>query len=124
MGDGTGLSAQRLGRLETFLRDRYLETGAIPGGHVEVWRRGLRAYSAFFGKMDIARNKPLREDAIYRIYSMSKPVTGVALLMLAEEGLVDLNDEVATYIPQWKDLKVFGGGTVGSFTTRPAARPR
>jgi CubicO group peptidase (beta-lactamase class C family) len=118
-----GLSAERLGRIETLLRDRYVVTGALPGGHVEVWRRGVRAYSAMVGKMDIARNKPLREDAIYRIYSMTKPITGLALLMLAEQGLVDLNDEVATYIPQWKNLAVFGGGTVGAFVTRPAAQP-
>lgn len=125
MGDieDAGLSAERLGRLETLLRDRYVATGALPGGHVEVWRRGVRGYSTIVGKMDIARNKPLREDAIYRIYSMTKPITGVALLMLAEQGLVDLNDEVATYIPQWKNLTVFGGGTVGAFITRPAARP-
>jgi len=118
-----GLSAQRLARLETFLRDRYVATGVIPGGHVEVWRRGVRAYSTVIGRMDIERNKPLREDAIHRIYSMSKPITGVALLMLAEQGRVDLNDEVATYIPQWKNLAVYGGGTIGAFVTRPAAQP-
>jgi CubicO group peptidase (beta-lactamase class C family) len=121
--EGAGFSAERLGRLETLLRDRYVATGALPGGHVEVWRRGVRAYSTVVGKMDIARNRPLREDAIYRIYSMTKPITGVALLMLAEQGFVDLNDDVATHIPQWKNLAVFGGGTVGAFITRPAARP-
>jgi CubicO group peptidase (beta-lactamase class C family) len=118
-----GLSSARLKGLEAFLRERYVEPGEIPGAHIQVWRRGELAHSSLCGVMDIERRKPLREDALYRIYSMTKPITGVALLMLAEEGLVDLDDDVATYIPQWKDLAVFGGGAVGAFKTRAVERP-
>jgi CubicO group peptidase (beta-lactamase class C family) len=75
------------------------------------------------GLMDIERAKPMREDAIFRLHSMTKPITAVALLMLAEEGKVDLSDDVATYIPSWKDLGVFAGGTKGAFVTVPPKRP-
>jgi CubicO group peptidase (beta-lactamase class C family) len=118
-----GMSPARLEAIDAFIRQRYVEPGNIPGAHLQVWRRGQLAHSSISGLMDIERRKPLREDAIYRIYSMTKPVTGVALLMLVEQGLVDLDDDVATYIPAWKDLAVFGGGVVGAFKTRPTARP-
>jgi CubicO group peptidase (beta-lactamase class C family) len=120
--DQAGLSAQRLQRLDRLLRDRYVETGAIPGGHIQVWRRGVLAHSFLTGSMDLERGKSLREDAIYRIYSMTKPITGVALMMLAEEGLIDLQDDVARYIPEWRDLRVFAGGVLGEFKTKPPER--
>ena len=60
--------------------------------------------------MDLERGKPMREDAIFRIYSMSKPITAVALMMLAEEGLIGLDDEVATHIPSWRNLGVYATG--------------
>jgi CubicO group peptidase (beta-lactamase class C family) len=56
--------------------------------------------------MDIERDKPMREDAIFRIYSMTKPITAVALMMLVEEGLIGLDDDVDSHIPTWKDLGV------------------
>jgi len=117
------MSPARLRAIDAFIRQRYVEPGKIPGAHVQVWRRGELAHSSISGLMDIERRKALREDAIYRIYSMTKPITGVALMMLAEQGLVDLEDDVATYIPAWKDLAVFGGGVVGAFKTKPAERP-
>ncbi len=73
--------------------------------------------------MDIARNKPVREDAIYRIRSMSKPITTVATMMLVEEGRIGLADDVDTYIPAWNDLAVFAGGTRRAFRTAPVTRP-
>ena len=73
--------------------------------------------------MDVERAKSMREDAIFRIYSMSKPITTVALLMLVEEGKVDLSDEVARFIPSLRNLGVFTGGTRGAFRTTPTKRP-
>jgi CubicO group peptidase (beta-lactamase class C family) len=75
------------------------------------------------GLMDIERRKPMREDNIFRIYSMTKPVTAVAFMMLVEEGRISLNDEVATHIPKWKDLAVLVSGKLGAFETRPPKRP-
>ena len=62
------------------------------------------------GHMDLERGKPMREDAIFRIYSMTKPITAVALMMLAEEGPIGLDDDVATHIPSWKNLGVYASG--------------
>lgn len=118
-----GLSSASLRRLEGVLRDRYLSPGEIPGAHVAIWRRGALVHSSLMGAMDVSRGTPLREDAIYRIYSMSKPITGVALLMLAEEGRIDLDDDVAVHIPEWRDLRVFAAGRLGNFATLPPARP-
>jgi CubicO group peptidase (beta-lactamase class C family) len=80
------------------------------------------------GHMDIERGKPMREDAIFRIYSMTKPITAVALMMLVEEGLIGLDDDVATHIPSWKNLGVYASGmptllagAAASSSPRPAA---
>jgi CubicO group peptidase (beta-lactamase class C family) len=79
--------------------------------------------------MDIERNKPMREDAIFRICSMTKPITAVALMMLVEEGRIALDDEVHTFVPEWKDLRVYVSGvpsltanTSGQFLTVPPKR--
>jgi CubicO group peptidase (beta-lactamase class C family) len=80
--------------------------------------------------MDLERGKPMREDAIFRIYSMSKPITAVALMMLVEEGLIGLDDEVSTHIPAWKNLAVYASGMPSlltdappSYLTAPVLRP-
>ena len=95
-----------------------------------VYRRGELAHTGMSGHIDLERGKPMREDAIFRIYSMSKPITAVALLMLAEEGLIGLDDDVATHIPSWKNLAVYATGLPSlvptgqmTFLTTPAARP-
>jgi CubicO group peptidase (beta-lactamase class C family) len=80
--------------------------------------------------MDLARNKAMREDALFRIYSMTKPITAVALMMLVEEGKLGLDDDVHTHIPSWKNLRVYASGmpslvanTAGQFiTTAPNRR--
>jgi CubicO group peptidase (beta-lactamase class C family) len=118
-----GLSPVRLANIERLLREKYLDTGRFPGTLTQIWRRGELAYSSALGSTDIARNRPVREDAIYRIRSMSKPITTVAIMMLVEEGRIGLNDDVAAYIPAWKDLTVFAGGKPGAFRTVPVKRP-
>jgi CubicO group peptidase (beta-lactamase class C family) len=125
-----GLSAHRLARLDEVMKQRYVDTGRLPGLLTMVYRRGALAHSGMCGSMDIERGKPMREDAIFRIYSMSKPITSVALMMLAEEGLIGLDDDVATHIPSWKNLGVYATGMPSlvatgepAFITTPVERP-
>ncbi len=125
-----GLSAARLARLDDVMRRRYVESGQLPGLLTMVWRRGALAHLGMSGHIDLERGKAMREDAIFRIYSMSKPITAVALMMLAEEGLIGLDDDVATHIPSWRNLGVYASGLPSlmtaaspSFITTPVERP-
>jgi len=104
--DAAGLDAGRLQRLDEHLQARYIGPGKIAGGQVAVVRHGAVGYFRSFGLMDVERAKPVEEDTIWRIYSMTKPITGVALLSLYEKGLFQLNDPVHRFIPSWKDMKV------------------
>ena len=123
------LSAKRLAHLDTLMRTRYVDTGRLPGILTLVHRRGVLAHTGMAGRIDIERNLPMREDAIFRIYSMSKPITAVALMMLVEEGLIGLDDDVATHIPAWKNLGVYATGMpslIGgplTYITTPPERP-
>jgi CubicO group peptidase (beta-lactamase class C family) len=118
-----GFSPARLAILDRFIKEGYVETGLLPGTLIQVWRHGELAHAAMAGMMDAERGLAMREDTIFRIYSMTKPVIGVALLALVEEGRISLDEEVAAYIPAWKDLRVWTGGELDSFTTAPARRP-
>lgn len=118
-----GFSSERLGRIAPFLDKRYIQTGKLPCAQVQVWRRGKLAYESVQGLADRERGRALKADDLFRIYSMTKPVTSVALMMLVEEGLVALDDPVAKYIPEWADLGVFNGGYLKTFQTRPCDRP-
>ena len=128
--EAIGLSAARLARLDEVMKRRYVESGRLPGLLTVVYRRGKVAHVGMSGHMDLERGKPMREDAIFRIYSMSKPITAAALMMLVEEGLLGLDDQVSTHIPSWKNLAVYATGipslvptAASAFMTIPAARP-
>jgi CubicO group peptidase (beta-lactamase class C family) len=128
--ESVGLSSKRLAILDRVMKERYVDTGLLPGFHTQVWRRGELAHNGMAGSMDIERKKPWREDAIVRIYSMTKPITSVALMMLVEEGKLGLEDNVHTHIPSWKNLRVYSSGvqslvenTSGQFITTPCKRP-
>ena len=116
-----GLSAARLARVDEVMTRRYVETGRLPGLLTMIYRRGKLAHLGMSGHIDIERSKRMREDAIFRIYSMSKPITSVALMMLAEEGLIGLDDDVATHIPSWKDLGVYATSVPSLLGTGPTA---
>jgi len=118
-----GMSTERLKRIESFIAGKYIDTGKLPCAQTLVWRRGELVHSSVLGKADVERGAPLREDAIFRIYSMTKPVTSVAFMMLVEEGLVALDDPVHRYIPEWRGLGVFEAGVDGSYQTRKADQP-
>ena len=98
--ESLGFSSERLARIAPFLKQRYIDSGKLPCAQVQVWRRGHLAYETTLGLADRERGKPLKADSLFRIYSMTKPVTSVAFMMLVEEGLVALDEPVAKYIPE------------------------
>jgi len=120
----TGFSAERLARIDDYLDRKYVQPGKLPGTLTLVARRGEVAHLGVRGHADVERGAPLAEDTIFRIYSMTKPVTSVAFMQLVEKGLVALDDPVHRYIPEWKTLGVFAAGTGKlGFQTRPVSRP-
>jgi CubicO group peptidase (beta-lactamase class C family) len=121
--DKQGMSSERLERIERFVDDNYIATGKLSGALIQVWRRGGLALNSVLGLADRERQVPLAEDSIFRIYSMTKPITSVAVMMLVEECKIALDDPVSKYIPAWDKLGVHAGGFMESFQTRPAARP-
>jgi len=118
-----GFSPDRLTRIDRFLEDRYIATGRIPCAQLQVIRRGETVHEAVLGQADVERGRRLEADAIFRIYSMTKPITSLAFMMLVEEGLVALDDPVHRFIPAWKNLGVFKAGLQGQYMTTPPARP-
>ncbi len=116
-----GMSATRLARLDQVMQQRYVDSGLLPGLLTLVWRRGELVHTGVCGQIDRERGRPMREDAIFRIYSMSKPITAVALMMLAEEGMIGLDDPVAAHIPAWANLGVYASGMPSLL---PNAAPR
>ena len=121
--ESAGMSKAALDRVEAHLKERYIDGGRFPGTQLVVYRRGKVVHSAVQGFADIERKAPVKDDTIYRIYSMTKPITSVAFMMLFEEGKVALDEPVAKYIPEWKNLGVFVAGSHPAFLTRPLSRP-
>ena len=101
-----GLDERQLERITEHLQVRYVDAGRIAGCQVVVARHGQVGYFRSFGAADRERSVPVDEDTIWRIYSMTKPITGVALMSLYERGLFSLSDPVTRFIPEWADLKV------------------
>jgi CubicO group peptidase (beta-lactamase class C family) len=121
--ESAGMSKSGLDRIEAHLKTRYLDSGRFPGTQLLVYRRGKLVHSTVQGFADLERKAPVKDDTIYRIYSMTKPITSVAFMMLFEEGRVALDEPVAKYIPEWKNLGVFVAGNAPAFLTRPVSRP-
>ena len=121
--ESAGMSKAAFDRLEEHLKRRYIDAGRFPGTQLLVFRRGKIVHSAVQGFADIERKAPVKDDTIFRIYSMTKPITSVAFMMLFEEGRVALDEPVHKYIPEWKNLGVFQAGTAPAFLTKPPSRP-
>jgi CubicO group peptidase (beta-lactamase class C family) len=121
--EDVGMSSAQLARIDAHLNRRYLDTKKIAGALTVVARRGQVAYASPIGMMDMDRGKPMREDTIFRIYSMSKPITSVALMTLYEQGEFQLDDPVHKWIPEWRDLRVYAQGNYPNFITTPCERP-
>jgi CubicO group peptidase (beta-lactamase class C family) len=117
------ISSERLQILDHHFQSRYIDSGKIPGALIMIFRRGHLAHFSTLGFADVERKKPVRPDTVFRIYSMSKPITSVAFMMLVEQGLVALDDPVHRLIPEWRDLGVYKGGFMETFRTERPQRP-
>ena len=118
-----GFSSERLARIDKLITEKYIGPGRMPCAQVLVARKGDVIHESVLGLRDVERGAKLTDDTVFRIYSMTKPVTSVALMTLVEEGLIALDDPVAKHIPAWKDLAVFAAGLEPTFLTAPTARP-
>lgn len=121
--ESVGVNSEQLARVGAHLRQRYVAPGKIPGSIALVARRGQICYLDVAGARDVERGSPMTADTIVRIYSMTKPVTSVALMTLYERGLFSLDDPVHRFIPAWKKLRVRKTGSHPQFLTEPCDRP-
>lgn len=117
-----GFSGERLERLTTWMQAQ-VDGERLPGLSLLVGRRGQVAFARCAGLADVEAGKPVRDDTIFRIYSMSKPVTAVAAMMLYEEGCFQLDDPIARFLPEFAELQVWSGGEPGQMRTVPAQTP-
>jgi CubicO group peptidase (beta-lactamase class C family) len=117
-----GLDPERLERIGRRFA-RYVDDGKLPGWLITVSRRGRLAYVASYGSRDLESGRPVEPDTLWRIYSMTKPITSVAAMLLWEEGGFELNDPVSRYIPAFGNVRVFTGGTDMRPVTVPATEP-
>jgi CubicO group peptidase (beta-lactamase class C family) len=106
--ESVGLSSARLQRLDAVMH-RHIECSQIAGALTVIMRRGQIAQVGLYGKSDNSTGKPVQEDTIFRIFSMTKPITSLAILMLYEEGLLHLMSPIGMFMPVFNDLKVQSG---------------
>ena len=117
-----GLDQARLDRIGAHFA-RYVDTGRLPGWLITVSRHGRLAHVSCCGSRDVEAGLPVETDTRWRIYSMTKPITSVAAMMLHEEGAFELTDPVSRYIPSFAGTRVFTGGSDIAFTTEPVTEP-
>jgi CubicO group peptidase (beta-lactamase class C family) len=126
-----GLSSERLKRISEAVQ-RHIDAGSVAGAVTLVARKGRIAHFESHGMMDLEAKKPMPKDGLFRLASMSKPITGVAIMMLVEEGKVRLNDPVSRFIPEFKGLEKVavakpgakpGEGGENAFELVPVTRP-
>ncbi|WP_395577080.1 serine hydrolase domain-containing protein [Streptomyces sp. BK79] len=117
-----GLDPDALERLDLHFA-RQVERGRLPGFLVAVARGGRVAHLTTHGLRDVAAGLPVEAGTLWRIYSMTKPVTSVAALMLVEEGRLSLDDPVHRYLPAFAESRVYVAGTADDLVTRPASGP-
>jgi CubicO group peptidase (beta-lactamase class C family) len=119
--EDVGLSSERLERIDGWMR-RQVEEGKLPGLLTMVARRRQVVWLRTTGMADLARGKPMAPDTIFRIYSMTKPLTSVAVMMLYEQGLFQLDDPITRFLPCFRDMRVFTGGSRTKWESVPAER--
>ncbi|MBN8509325.1 MAG: beta-lactamase family protein [Burkholderiales bacterium] len=117
--ESVGMCSRRLARIDRFLAERYVDAGRLPCAQLLVARDGRVVHQTVLGHAELETGRRLQDDAIVRIYSMTKPITSVAFMMLVEEGLVALDDPVHRFIPAWRQLGVYVGGGGGLPGTPP-----
>jgi len=121
--ESLGVSSERLARLDASMK-ALVDAGALPGVVTYIARHGKVVHQSIYGKADMATGAPLKEDTIYRMYSQTKPVTGVAMMILFEEGRWKLDEPVTRYVPEFKNLQVYKGvDAKGQPILEPITRP-
>ena len=119
--ESVGFSSSRLSRIDAHMQ-RYVDDGKLSGIIAAIARRGQLAYRETFGRRDLEAGQPMALDTIFRIYSMSKPITSVAVMMLYEEGRFLLHDPISRFIPGFKHCKVFARETGSGYELEDLAR--
>ena len=115
-----GLDGKVMGNIRDYLKEQYVEPGKYVGTLTLVARKGEIAYLDALGFMDRENKKAMQEDAIFSIYSMSKPITSIALMQLYEKSLFRLDDPIHWHIPSWRNLRVYESGLYPNYlTSRP-----
>jgi CubicO group peptidase (beta-lactamase class C family) len=118
--ESVGLDGKVMGNIRDYLKEQYVEPGKYVGTLTLVARKGEIAYLDAIGFMDRENKKAMQEDAIFSIYSMSKPITSIALMQLYEKSLFRLDDPIHWHIPSWRNLRVYESGLYPNFlTSRP-----
>ena len=112
-----GFAPERLSFIDDHLQRNYLDSNRYVGTLMGIYRRGELGYVSSMGLMDREAKRPMSRDTIFRIYSMTKPITSVALMTLYEKGLFQLDDPVSEYIPSFRDFEVYQDGVIGNFKT-------
>ena len=109
------LSDKKINQIGDHIQKNYIDSGKFPGALVGFYHLGDITFLNPLGMMDVERSKPMKKDSIFRIYSMTKPITSVALMQLCEAKSINLDDPVYKYIESWKNLKVYNSGDLGNF---------
>ncbi len=117
-----GFDPARLARLDTHFQ-RYVDDGRLPGWQVIVSRHGEPVHASTAGRRDLAADLPFTDDTIVRLFSMTKPITSVAAMMLYEEGAFELKDPVSRFIPAFADARVYRSGNANAPVTDPLTEP-
>lgn len=117
-----GLCSKRLARIGPWMRG-WVDSGRLSCMTTLVARRDRVVFLDTYGKRDVERDLPVGEDTVFRFYSMTKPLTSVAIMMLYEEGRFQLDDPIALHLPMFAEMKVFSGGTAENHGTVPATSP-
>ncbi|HVY09216.1 MAG TPA: serine hydrolase domain-containing protein [Mycobacteriales bacterium] len=117
-----GIDAERLSRIDRHFAT-YVDDGRLPGWQITISRRGEIAHLSSYGQADIEAGRPVETDTIWRIYSMTKPITSVAAMMLYEEGAFELTDPISKWIPEFAEPQVYLRGSAAKPVTVPATEP-
>ena len=115
------LSKEKLKKIEEYFNQTYVPEN-IPGFSVLVEQENNEIYYYETGLIDVNRKRNLNRDSIFRIYSMTKPITSISIMMLLEKGLINISDEVEKFIPEWEELSVYQSGSFENLITEPPKR--
>jgi len=119
---GSVVTAAAKRRIDSTLRT-YVDSGRVAGASALVWEKGREVYFGAFGMADREANRPMTRDVITQIFSMTKPITGVAMMQLWEQGKFKLDDPLATYLPEFANVRVYAGGDAATPTLEAPSRP-